>query len=74
MIDRRNPRAEEAASIGRPAGPFRLAPIPGLVLDGPFTETKELAYAAPAPCCGAQAGSVDLRCAAPVGSARRGAS
>lgn len=74
MMDRRNRRAEEAVPIGPPTGPFRLAPIPGLVLDGPFTETKELAYAAPAPSCGAQAGPHDMRCAAPVGSARRGAS
>lgn len=73
MMDRRNRRAEEAAAIGPPAGPFRLAPIPGLVLDGPFTETKELAYA-PAPRCAAGAGPLDLRCAAPVGTARRGAS
>lgn len=47
MSDRRNRKREEAGS-GGPARPHRLEPVSGLVMDGPFAETKERVLAAPA--------------------------
>lgn len=41
MDDRRNRKRRQAGSSGPPSRPHGLEPVPGLVLDGPFAETKE---------------------------------
>lgn len=71
MTHRVNGRQRVDAASGDLMSTPRLLPFPGLVLDGPFPETKDLAYTTQAPPRVAEPSPVDLGCGSQDGAARR---